>query len=113
MVGRFWSSSFQRTLSLGFNCGFISTSACELSPKVCTEATLEDLGLPQGGLGFPGGLDGKESECNSGDLSLILGLGRSPGEGNGNPIPVFLLGKPHEQRSLVGYSPRGLRVRHN
>ena len=34
-------------------------------------------------LGFPGGSDGKESACNAGDLGLILGLGRSPGEGKG------------------------------
>ena len=32
-------------------------------------------------MGFPGGLDGKESACNVGDLGLIPGLGRSPGEG--------------------------------
>ena len=32
---------------------------------------------------FPGGSDGKESVCNKGNPSLILGLGRSPGEGNG------------------------------
>ena len=31
---------------------------------------------------FPGGLDGKESTCNAGDLGLISGLGISPGEGN-------------------------------
>ena len=31
--------------------------------------------------GFPGGSDGKESACNAGDLGLITGLGRSPGEG--------------------------------
>ena len=35
-------------------------------------------------MGFPGGSDGKESACNAGDLGLIPGLGRSPGEGNGN-----------------------------
>ena len=29
---------------------------------------------------------GKESACNTGDLGLIPGLGRSPGEGNGNPL---------------------------
>ena len=34
-------------------------------------------------LGFPGGLDDKESACNEGDLGSIPGLGRSPGEGNG------------------------------
>ena len=37
-------------------------------------------------LGFPDGLDGKESTCNVEDLDLIPGLGRSPGEGNGNPL---------------------------
>ena len=37
-------------------------------------------------LGFPGGSDGKESACNVGDLGSIPRLGRSPGEGNGNPL---------------------------
>ena len=36
--------------------------------------------------GFPGGSAGKESACNVGDLGLIPGLGRSPGEGNGYPL---------------------------
>ena len=35
-------------------------------------------------LGFPGGSDGKESACNMGDPGSIPGLGRSPGEVNGN-----------------------------
>ena len=35
---------------------------------------------------FPGGSDGKESSCNAGDLGSIPGLGRSPGEGHGNPL---------------------------
>ena len=37
-------------------------------------------------MGFPGGLDGKEFTCNAGDLGLIPGLGRSPGEGKGYPL---------------------------
>ena len=37
--------------------------------------------------GFPGGSAGKESACNAGDLDLIPGLGRSPGEDNGYPLP--------------------------
>ena len=37
-------------------------------------------------LGFPGGSAGKESACSVGDLGLIPGLGRSPGEGNGYPL---------------------------
>ena len=43
-------------------------------------------------------------------MGLIPGLGRSPGEGNGNPTPVFLPGKSHGLRRLVGYSPWGCRV---
>ena len=38
-------------------------------------------------LGFPCGSAGKESACNSGGLVSILGLGRSPGEGKGFPLP--------------------------
>ena len=37
-------------------------------------------------LGFPYGSAGKESTCNAGDLGLIPGLGRSPGEGEGYPL---------------------------
>ena len=36
--------------------------------------------------GFPGSAEVKASACNVGDLGLILGLGRSPGEGNGYPL---------------------------
>ena len=41
--------------------------------------------------GFPGGSDGKESACNEGDPSLIPGLERSPGGGNGNPLQYSCL----------------------
>ena len=37
-------------------------------------------------MGFPGGSDGKEYACNAMDLGLISGSGRSPGEGDGNPL---------------------------
>ena len=36
--------------------------------------------------GLPLWLSGKESACNAGDPGSIPGLGRSPGEGNGNPL---------------------------
>ena len=42
-------------------------------------------------LGFPGGLDGKESACNAGDLGLIPGLGRPPGGDHGNLVPYSYL----------------------
>ena len=61
-----------------------------------------------GSLGFPSGSAGKESACNAGDtgdMGSIHGSGRSPGEGNDNPLQLFLPGESHGQRSLVGYSP--------
>ena len=42
-------------------------------------------------LNFPGGSDGKVSTYNAGDLGSIPGLGRSPGEGNGNPLQYSCL----------------------
>ena len=59
--------------------------------------------------GFPGGTSGKEpvSHCRRlRDLGSIPGLGRSSGEGNGNP-PILLPGKSHGWRSLIDYSPWG------
>ena len=58
-------------------------------------------------MGFPGGIDGKESTCNAGDLGSIPGLGRSPGGGHGNPLQYSCLENPHGQRSLIGNSPWG------
>ena len=40
---------------------------------------------------FPGGSEGKGSTYNAGDLGSIPGLGRSPGEGNGNPLQYSCL----------------------
>ena len=40
---------------------------------------------------FPGGSDGKEYACDAGDLGLIPGSGRSPGEGNGKPLQYSYL----------------------
>ena len=48
-------------------------------------------------LGFPGGLDCKESACNAGDSDLIPGLERSPGEGNGNPLQYSCLENPRDR----------------
>ena len=45
-------------------------------------------------MGFPGGSEGKASACSAGDLGLIPGLGRSPGEGNGNPLQYSGLENP-------------------
>ena len=63
--------------------------------KVTTPSGVWKLKLPQdleslilfplGTVGFPGGSAGRESTCNAGDLGLIPGLGRSPGEEKGYP----------------------------
>ena len=44
--------------------------------------------------GFPGGAEVKASACNVGDLGSIPGSGRSPGEGNGNPLQYSCLENP-------------------
>ena len=44
--------------------------------------------------GFPGGSEGKTSAYNSGDPNSIPGSGRSPGEGNGNPLQYPCLENP-------------------
>ena len=53
--------------------------------------------LKQDCLDFPGGSDGKASAYNSGDLGLIPGLERSPGEGNGTPLQYNCLENPMDR----------------
>ena len=48
---------------------------------------------------FPGGSDSKESAFNAGDLGLILGSGRSPGEGNGYPLQYSCLENSMDRRT--------------
>ena len=47
--------------------------------------------------GFPGWLSGEESSCKCGDVSLIAGLGRFPGEGNDNLLQYSYLGIPMDR----------------
>ena len=49
--------------------------------------------------GFPGSSAGKESTCNTGDLDSIAGLGRFPGEGNGNPLQDPHLENPMDREA--------------
>ena len=51
-------------------------------------------------LDFPGGSEGKASAYSAGDLGLIPGLGRSPGEGNGNPLQYSCLENPMDGGAL-------------
>ena len=57
--------------------------------------------------GFPGGSVVKNPPANAGDSGSVPGSGRSPGEGNSNPLQYSFLGNPMDKRSLVGYSPCG------
>ena len=68
---------------------------CFVSPQQCRQGIETDSGglqlLVVGSIyahfwDFPCGSAGKESTCNVGDLGLIPGLGRSPGEGKGSPL---------------------------
>ena len=62
--------------------------------------------------GFPSGSDGKESACSAGDLGLIPGLGRSPGEGSDYPLQYSCLEDPMDRgawKATMGLQ----RVRHD
>ena len=54
---------------------------------------------------FPHSSVSKEPDYNAGGLGSIPGSGRSPGEGNGNPLQYSCLEISHGQISLAGYSP--------
>ena len=56
---------------------------------------------------FPGGSHGKASVYNVGNLGLIPGSGRSPGEGNGNLLQDSCLENPMDRGASLGCSPWG------
>ena len=56
----------------------------------------------------------KKLPASAGDMDSIPGMGRSPGEGNGNPLQYSCLENLTDRRSMVGYSPWGhKRVEHD
>ena len=63
------------------------------------DCTLESFGEYIFILGFSGGSEGKASACKAGDLGLIPGSGRSPGEGNGNPLQYPCLENPMDREA--------------
>ena len=103
------------TIATSFNLNYLLTTLLPDSVTSGVRATTCDFGGRYNS-GFPGSSDSKESNCNKGDLGLIPGLGRSPGEENGYPLESekamaphssTLPGKSHGRRSLVGCSPWG------
>ena len=61
-------------------------------------------------MGFSGGSDGKESNCNEGDLGSIPGWGRSPGGGHGNPLQYSCLENLHGQEDPGGLQSMGSQI---
>ena len=62
---------------------------------------------------LPGMSDGKESACNAGDVDLIPGLGKSPGEGNGYPLQYSFLENPMDKGAWWAIVHGSQRVRHD
>ena len=60
-------------------------------------AAEEEVGDSESEGAFTGGSDGQESVCNAGDPASIPGSGRSPGEGNGNPLQYSCLENPMDR----------------
>ena len=71
----------------------LSTHSCLLSCARFWLAALNERVVK----GFPGVSNSKGSACKVGDLGSILGLGRSPGEGNGNPFQYSCLENPMDR----------------
>ena len=78
--------------------------------KTKTQKTSQTVVLKYDNMAFPGVSAGKESACNAGDPGLIPGLGRSPAEGNGNPLQYSCLGNPMDggawQATVYGVAKR-------
>ena len=64
-------------------------------------------------MGFPHSSISKESACSAGDLGSIPGLGRSPGEGNGNPLQYSCLENPMDGGAWRATVPGVARVGHD
>ena len=103
--GNYWFLAFPKSLWSGGKEGLSPVG--EQGKKACIRRggflaylTMEGLSkistlgfsiYPHHHLGFPGGSEVKVSASNAGDLGSIPGLGRSPGEGNGNPLQYSCL----------------------
>ena len=87
-----WRSPVFATLALLFLfVGYFLEHPDSIVIKIYLFFVFHSFPYPMCFMGFPGGSDGKESACNAGDLGLIPGLGRSPGEGNGYPLQYSCL----------------------
>ena len=89
-------SKFTKAMFFPFTFTKLTVTECALCARHfsnCYKLLLFLIIIPQG---FPGGSEVKASAWNAGDLGSIPGLGRSPGEGNGNPLQYSCLENPME-----------------
>ena len=80
------AASPRLSLDFGFWLGWADISHQQYAGRWKQRDVRVFISLLPNEVGFPCGSAGKESACNVGDLSLIPGLGRSPGEGKGYPL---------------------------
>ena len=66
-------------------------------PSIVSQKERKQISYIYTYMGFPGGSEVKASASNEGDLGSILGLGRSPGEGNGNALQYSCLENPMDR----------------
>ena len=113
-AGTFWSLSVWSKTGWGWSGGVSPSSLSSLtSLDVIFQGRKSDQSSHQSTEGFPGDSSGKESACNAGDLDSIPGSGRSPGEGNGNPLQYSCYRIPWTEEP-AGLQSMGLqRVRHD
>ena len=74
-----------------------SSFKAQFKPLLLCEPALVLQAIISYSLVFPDGSDGKASAYSEGDLGLIPGLGRCPGEGNGNPLEYSCLEHPMDR----------------
>ena len=109
MIGRKWQPTpvFLPRESQGQG-SLVGCRLWGLTESDMTEATWQQQQQQQDrGTAFLGGAAVKNLPASAGDMGLIPGLGRSPGEGHGYPPQYSCLENPHGQRNLVGYNPGG------
>ena len=83
----------------------------QVSPLKCIHSDVNYHVVPS--LGLPWWFSGKEFTCSAGDLHSISGLGRSPGEGNGNPLQYSCLENPMDRGASQATVHGVARVRHD
>ena len=78
---------------------YIVSTECILFDTKCSRNPVYEVTHSSRIWNIPGGSDSKEPTCNVGDPGLIPGSGRSPGEGNGNPLQYSCLENPMDREA--------------